>query len=188
VTARRRLFNNLGDGVGGIGCDNRSGTLAGGVYGDDREGATVRRRRRASGDEGVAAVEFALLLPLLALLVCGVVDLGRWFSAWNETKNAAREGAAYAQVFPYRQTAGGGPDCADPNNVTARARQELGSAASSSFGVSVVPPATGCGMPTTRPSTVAVTVTRKVPLITPIIKNLVGDVDITATVQAKVQG
>ena len=56
------------------------------------------------GDHGAAAVEFALCLPVLALLVCGVIDLGRWYSAWNETKNAAREGALYAQTHPNQQT------------------------------------------------------------------------------------
>ena len=58
-----------------------------------RKGRWMRVHRRLRGDGGAAAVEFALLLPFLALLVCGVIDLGRWFSAWNETKNAAREGA-----------------------------------------------------------------------------------------------
>ena len=153
------------------------------------EGTSMAVRRRATGDGGAAAVEFALLLPFLALLVCGVIDLGRWFSAWNETKNAAREGAQYAQVYPYRQNAADGPACVAPNNITDRARQELGSAASGSFDVETTPEATGCDEGPANPTkVVTVTVSRTVPLITPIIRNIVGNVDITASVRAKVQG
>ena len=34
-------------------------------------------RHRISRDEGVAAVEFALILPVLALLLFGVLEFGR---------------------------------------------------------------------------------------------------------------
>jgi hypothetical protein len=47
-------------------------------------------------------VEFALLLPFLALIVIGTVDAGRGFTQQNRLKNAAREGAAYAQLKPVR--------------------------------------------------------------------------------------
>ena len=53
-------------------------------------------------------VEFALLLPFLAVLVLGTVDLGRGFSQQNRLKNASREGAAYAQLKPARV------DCPSP--------------------------------------------------------------------------
>jgi Flp pilus assembly protein TadG len=50
----------------------------------------------------VALVEFALLLPFVALLVFGTIDLGRGFSQQNRLKNASREGASWAQLHPTR--------------------------------------------------------------------------------------
>jgi Flp pilus assembly protein TadG len=60
----------------------------------------MRRRpaRRAPRDRGAAAVEFALLLPLLALLVFGIVDFGRALNAQITLTQAAREGARMAAL------------------------------------------------------------------------------------------
>jgi Flp pilus assembly protein TadG len=58
--------------------------------------------RRASGqaarDRGAAAVEFALLLPVLLLLVFGIIDFGRALNAQITLTQAAREGARLAAV------------------------------------------------------------------------------------------
>src|SRR5215469_7690593 len=51
------------------------------------------RRGGASSDRGAAAVEFALLLPLLVLIVFGVIDFGRAINAQITLTQAAREGA-----------------------------------------------------------------------------------------------
>jgi Flp pilus assembly protein TadG len=48
---------------------------------------------RANSDRGAAAVEFALLLPLLLLIVFGVIDFGRAINAQITLTQAAREGA-----------------------------------------------------------------------------------------------
>jgi Flp pilus assembly protein TadG len=45
------------------------------------------------GDRGAAAVEFALILPLLLLFLFGVVQFGFLFSVYNTMTHAAREGA-----------------------------------------------------------------------------------------------
>ena len=45
------------------------------------------------GDRGAAAVELALILPVLLLLIGGVVDFGRAFFAQVVITNAAQEGA-----------------------------------------------------------------------------------------------
>ncbi|WP_328993407.1 pilus assembly protein [Kribbella sp. NBC_01245] len=50
------------------------------------------RRGSGSADRGAAAVEFALLLPLLLLLVLGIVDFGRMLNAQQTLTQAAREG------------------------------------------------------------------------------------------------
>ena len=42
-------------------------------------------------DRGVAAVEAALVLPVLLLLIMGIIDLGRAFAAKQEVTHAARE-------------------------------------------------------------------------------------------------
>ncbi|HEV2294147.1 MAG TPA: TadE/TadG family type IV pilus assembly protein [Tepidisphaeraceae bacterium] len=55
-------------------------------------------RRKPSG---VAAVELALVLPLLVTIVLGVVDLGRFAYAHIALSNAARAGADFASVNPY---------------------------------------------------------------------------------------
>ena len=51
------------------------------------------RRDGAGSDRGAAAVEFALLLPLLLLIVFGIVDFGRAINAQITLTQAAREGA-----------------------------------------------------------------------------------------------
>ena len=55
-------------------------------------------RDRISRDEGVAAVEFALILPVLALLLFGVLEFGRVWSQYQVFQGAAREGARCAAV------------------------------------------------------------------------------------------
>lgn len=50
--------------------------------------------------KGQALVEFALVLPLLLLIVFGVLDLGRAFYVSVVLANAAREGARYASRHP----------------------------------------------------------------------------------------
>ena len=52
-------------------------------------------RRRLRNDNGNAAVEFALLVPVLILLVAGLVDFGRAYFTRMELENAARAGAQY---------------------------------------------------------------------------------------------
>jgi Flp pilus assembly protein TadG len=55
-------------------------------------------RNRISREEGVAAVEFALILPVLALLLFGVLEFGRVWSQYQVFQGAAREGARCAAV------------------------------------------------------------------------------------------
>ena len=57
-----------------------------------------RRGRQLLTQTGAAAVEFAILLPVLMLVVGGVVDFGRAFFTKIELANAAREGARAAVV------------------------------------------------------------------------------------------
>ena len=45
-------------------------------------------------------VEFAIMLPILLLLILGAMDLGRLFTTKIVLTNAAREGANYLAYFP----------------------------------------------------------------------------------------
>lgn len=49
-------------------------------------------------ESGQAMVEFALVLPILLLLLCGIVDFGWIFYNQLAVNSAAREGARYASV------------------------------------------------------------------------------------------
>lgn len=50
-------------------------------------------RRRDRGEGGQAVLEFAMILPLILLLIFGLVDFGRAYYTWLVVTNAAREGA-----------------------------------------------------------------------------------------------
>lgn len=54
---------------------------------------TRRPARGGALDRGAAAVEFALLLPVLLLIVFGIIDFGRALNAQVTLTQAAREGA-----------------------------------------------------------------------------------------------
>jgi len=60
----------------------------------------MRRRQAATDarDRGSVAVEFALLLPVLLLIIFGVIDFGRAISAQITLTQAAREGARLASL------------------------------------------------------------------------------------------
>ena len=65
---------------------------------DKPHSASTERRR--TGEAGVAVVEFALVAPLLLILVFGIIDLGRAYSTLNQLAASAREGARFAAVLP----------------------------------------------------------------------------------------
>jgi hypothetical protein len=57
----------------------------------------MRSRRRSRAQ---AVVEFAIVLPLLATLLLGIIDLGRGVYMYNGVSQAAREIARAASVHP----------------------------------------------------------------------------------------
>lgn len=60
----------------------------------------LRRRSDEPISRGQAMVEFALVLPVLALLLVVAIDFGRVFFGWVSLTNAARVGANYAGYTP----------------------------------------------------------------------------------------
>jgi Flp pilus assembly protein TadG len=55
--------------------------------------AHTRRRRRQRPDAGASVVEFALLAPVLFLILFGIIDYGIWFSDSISARQAIRDGA-----------------------------------------------------------------------------------------------
>jgi Flp pilus assembly protein TadG len=69
--------------------------------------ALLRGRDRARSEDGVALVEFALLLPVLALLLFGMLDFGKAFNYWIDETHLANEGARWAVVNKNPGSGGG---------------------------------------------------------------------------------
>jgi Flp pilus assembly protein TadG len=55
--------------------------------------ARPARRRSQRSDAGASAVEFALLAPVLFLVLFGIIDYGIWFSDSISARQAVRDGA-----------------------------------------------------------------------------------------------
>jgi Flp pilus assembly protein TadG len=58
------------------------------------------RRWCDSTERGQDMVEFALILPVLMLVLLGIFDMGRVTYYASVLHNAAREGARYSSLFP----------------------------------------------------------------------------------------
>ena len=58
------------------------------------------RRRALRGDDGAQVVEFALIVPLVLVLIGAIVQFGFMFNAQVTVTQAAREGARYASLTP----------------------------------------------------------------------------------------
>jgi len=80
---------------------------------------------RKARDRGATAVEFALVLPLLLLLVCGIIDFGRALNAQITLTQAAREGArlealGYSNAAIQTRTAAAAPSLGGVNVTIAQ--------------------------------------------------------------------
>ncbi len=90
-------------------------------------------------ERGAAAVEFALVVPFLLLLVFGIVDFGRAYQAKVELDHAAREGV---RVWALTQNATMAGD------RTREAAPTLESASTDTFEVTTTTTACTFGLPT----------------------------------------
>jgi Flp pilus assembly protein TadG len=61
----------------------------------------LRRFRTSESDDGASAVEFALVVPILIMIVFGIIEFGVVFAQTLALSNAARQGARYAAVPNY---------------------------------------------------------------------------------------
>jgi Flp pilus assembly protein TadG len=91
--------------------------------GRNRQSAAQRVRPESSKEKGQAMMEFALLLPVLLILLLGIIEFGRAAYYAIEVADAARAGAQYGSQSL--------ADAANPGNIAAAAQnnaQDMGGA------------------------------------------------------------
>jgi Flp pilus assembly protein TadG len=64
---------------------------------------SLRRRRREDDESGAALVEFALVFPLLVVMLLGIVTGGLAYNQKLQMTHAVREGARYGATIPAGQ-------------------------------------------------------------------------------------
>jgi len=101
-------------------------------------------KARARGEEGAAAVEFALIVGVLAMLIFGMLQFGLAFFQLQNLRAATREGARVGAVD------------GSVADITARVQQASG--ISTPFGSSLYIQTVKNGTPTTVPNTPTTTV------------------------------
>jgi Flp pilus assembly protein TadG len=72
-------------------------------------------RRRV--ERGAAIVEFAIILPVLLLIICGILDFGLMFGGYLSLEGGVASGARLASIGQYQY--GGSLNCSGPNSATA---------------------------------------------------------------------
>jgi Flp pilus assembly protein TadG len=123
---------------------------------------------RGSGSRGQSVVEFALILPMFLLLIVVVFDLGRAVYAQHTIENAARAAARVGIV-----------DQTQANVINAAMAATVGLDPTA---VNVAPTLNACS-PMKIGCPVSVTVTYEFNVITPIVGQYVGTLDMTATTE-----
>src|SRR5512139_1531667 len=79
----------------------------------------TRRRSR-----GQAMVEFALILPVLLILLMVLIEVARLFSAWLIVENSAREAARYAVTGDFSPAYCNDSDQCDSSKVLSKEARE----------------------------------------------------------------
>lgn len=142
-------------------------------------------RITASQNRGQSLVEFALILPVLVLLLMGVFDFGRAIYAFNAVSNAAREGARTAIVD--QSSASGVPVAATEaaNQATALG---LDPSDTAEVEVQYLMPDLGSSCPSRGIGCVAqVRVQYQFVAITPVIGNIIGPITVSSTTQIPIE-
>lgn len=101
-------------------------------------------RRRLGNRRGQALVEFALLLPVLALLLMAILEFGRAWNAKQVLTDGAREGARLAVVA--------NPTITDTSQVNPAIRLKLAAAGMDTSAVTIAYP-NGCRFAACTPQT-----------------------------------
>jgi Flp pilus assembly protein TadG len=104
-------------------------------------------------ERGAAAVEFALVLPLLVLLVAGIIDFGRAYYLQASLAGAAREGV---RVMALKNDAG---------LARAAVRSAVGGITLSDAQIQVTPGTGSCLSTATTTATATVAITYSTPFV-----------------------
>lgn len=153
----------------------------------------MRSARTSRSERGASIIEFAVLAPVMVLIVMGVVDLARGYQMQIRLENAAREGAAYAERYPNDVS------CATVTDITDRVIAEDGVDTLPDFEVAVFAedaggdmtvPVTGCGGTAADSGDhVLVEASGRFDILTPLVAQVVGgSIDITGSAQIEVRG
>jgi len=142
------------------------------------------------GELGASLVEFAIVAPLLFLLLFGIIESGRLLATYTSVYTAAREGARYATV-----TAGstGVPAYVDCAGIEAAARAKAPFLSGSEVEIEVIWPDSGGACPTPpapeavdRQDRVKVVVRSEFSSPVPIISALLGNITVESSQQRTV--
>ena len=152
---------------------------------------------RREGGQGL--VEFALVIPIILVVIVGALDLGRAVYAYNTIANAARQGARVAAVNQIATS----PDCNGDRPVENVANphwsiKRCAAAAALTLGVQPADVSVAYRAPTGSTMTctsgalnvgciATVTVSYTYTPITPIIGSLVGNIVINSTSQMPIE-
>ncbi len=150
----------------------------------------MKRRRR-----GQALTEFALILPIFLLILFGVVDFGRAIYTYNALSNAAREAGRTAIVNQYpdavreraaQQATAVGLPVADPGDCPA-AGGPTGDDSGTCFVLRNAGVTGACDSPPEIGCVAVVTVKSTFRSLTPIIGNLVGEIELVAETRQSIE-
>lgn len=141
---------------------------------------------------GASILELALITPVMALVVMGVLDLALAHRQQLRLENAVREGAVHAELHP------ADVDCTGNDDIEGRITgEDEGISALDGFEIVVSRPGAsgtdvrleGCGVATVpRGTRVRVEVRSRYHVMTPLVSRVVGSsVPVTATVEVEVQ-
>jgi Flp pilus assembly protein TadG len=141
--------------------------------GDTTKPATARRRlgqRLGLNPRGQSLVEFAISFPIVMMMILFGIDFGRVFMGWVTLNNAVREAANFAAINPNAWTGSG--NAAEQAEYARLINAESGSincTLPNPLPAPTFPAGTDIGSPAT------VSVTCRFSLITPLIKNILGN-------------
>lgn len=157
----------------------------------------MSRLRRRRGSRGQSLVEFALILPMFIVVLFGIIDLGRWVHATNSLSEVARESARAGSVG-IRPDACAGLSRSDCVRTIARQRLigvyiETGDVAvvcqrKSASGALPATTVDNCGGNWLSNDLMRVRITRPFPLLTPVVGQLVGALQMEAEALITVNG
>jgi hypothetical protein len=144
-------------------------------------------RRRGNRTRGQALVEFALILPVLALFLMLALDFGRVFFGWVALNNASRIAANAAAVHPDAWNGSGNPNAAtwqlqyrqgvanDLNSINCDAPGHTGPWAASDIPNPTFVNITGTASPYENGDHAEVKLTCRFHFLTPLVGNILGN-------------